>query len=319
MEHHWRNSIKLTNELSIRGNSVAADYTGFEIPERGIFFDAGIATHRIASLIAITHCHADHICNINKILTNFIGSEGNKKENNKVTILVPASRGKRNTAELLRNHINSFFQLNMCTNSTNINKYIDIVEMRGLSEELSKKKKKKMIAAGIELKDEEPSTFEITLSNTLYVFEAIDCYHSVPTISYLLSHKKNKLKREYAELSREEIITLKKQKIKVDEIRKEPVMAFICDSSILVLEKNPHVFEYPIVMIECTFILPEDVDEAVKKRHIHWLHLEPYVKKYPNIKFILFHFSSKHKADQINAFFEIQKKNGIENVSTITL
>lgn len=312
MEDHWKNRKNVSKELSIIGNSVAADYTGFEIPERGIFFDAGIASHRIPKIIAITHGHGDHTMNLPKILTNFIKLDCKKKPQ-KITILVPGTRGKRNTANFIKNYINSYFQLEMCSSLT-VDKYINIVEMRGKSEEISKKKLKKLKSMGEMKESNEPTIYETMLSNTAYMFEAIDCYHSVPTVSYLLSQKKKKLQLKYRDMNKEDIIALSKSGVTVDETIIEPIMAYICDSSILVLEKNPHIFKYPVVMIECTFLDPNDIHEASKKRHIHWLELEPYIKKYSNIKFILFHFSSKHKPEYISAFFSKVHKSGLVNV-----
>ena len=319
----WDCQKKISNELSIRGNGIAADFTGFEIPERGIFFDGGKPSRRIPKLMAVTHSHGDHISCIPKILTNYIKLDTKeKKKRGKVIILVPASRGKQNTALFIRNYINSYFQLEMCSASANVDKYIDIVEMRGGSVEISKKKLKKLKKAatttGQEFDkkklDKDPSVFEINISNTLYVFEAIDCYHSVPTASYLMAHKKKKLQEKYKDMSKEEIIELSKSGVIVDEVRKEPIFAFICDSSILVLEKNPHIFEYPIIMIECTFLDPKDIEQAKSKRHIHWLELEPYIKKYSNIMFMLFHFSSKHQPPFIASFFAEKHKKGMTNV-----
>lgn len=56
-------------------------------------------------------------------------------------------------------------------------------------------------------------------------------------------------------------------------------------------------------MIECTFIDIEELDRAIGTKHIHWNHLEEYVINHPDITFILYHFSSRYKAQYIDEFF----------------
>lgn len=259
--------MNLSNNLTISGKSVAADHTGFVIPERGIYFDAGVILNKQPSLIAITHGHSDHTFLLPKIMNSNI--------NKKVVILVPEKCGK-----YIRNYVNSYYQLNMCTNRINMNKMMDIIELS------------------------QGDKYDIKIDNIDYIFDIIKCHHSVPTIGYLLSRKRKKLAEEFRELKQEEIKQLVKQGVKVNCFEIEKIFAYICDSSILVLERNPNIFEYKVIMIECTFLDLKDIKMAKKKRHIHWTDLEKYVEAYPNIRFILFHFSGKYKKEYIVDFFK---------------
>ena len=56
-------------------------------------------------------------------------------------------------------------------------------------------------------------------------------------------------------------------------------------------------------MIECSFIYPDDLQHSIEKKHIHWSLIESYVKSYPEITFILTHFSPRYKETEIKDFF----------------
>jgi len=73
--------------------------------------------------------------------------------------------------------------------------------------------------------------------------------------------------------------------------------------------------EYPIVIIECTFLYDDELPLASQKKHIHWLELKPYIVKNPSTLFILTHFSLRYKDSDINIFFnDIKKKESINNI-----
>jgi hypothetical protein len=64
------------------------------------------------------------------------------------------------------------------------------------------------------------------------------------------------------------------------------------------------IFQYPIIVIECTFLEKEDLHHAKKKNHMHWEYLFPIVQSHPLIKFILIHFSKRYKWPEIKNFFD---------------
>jgi ribonuclease Z len=268
----------LTKSLSVKGKSVAAEETGFIIPECSISLDAGVYHSMITQVILISHSHLDHTSALPRILANRVCNRtGN---DSKVIIMVPPTRNRKNTGKVIRSFINSAFQMNMCSGNMDIDRFVQIMELNV------------------------DSHIQITLHNTVYLFRSVQCFHGVPAIGYLVSHIKNKLKPEYQEMKGYELGNLKRQGISVTEEKEEKLFTYICDSSIEVLNQNPHVFEYPTIMIECTYIDPEDIDKARENQHIHWLELEPYVRRYPETKFILFHFSAKHQVEEITAFFQ---------------
>jgi ribonuclease Z len=93
------------------------------------------------------------------------------------------------------------------------------------------------------------------------------------------------------------------------------MFCYICDTSIAILSTYPQIFNYPIIIIECTFLYPDERENAVATKHIHWEELLPYVIQYSNIIFVLIHFSLRYKDAEILEFFNIQKD--IHNISNI--
>jgi hypothetical protein len=88
-----------------------------------------------------------------------------------------------------------------------------------------------------------------------------------------------------------------------------PLFAFLCDTDHNVFNENiPYngkwVIEYPILIIECTFFDKSDIKKAKKDKHMHWINLEPFVKKHSNIKFKLIHLSERYTLQQLCNFRE---------------
>ena len=80
--------------------------------------------------------------------------------------------------------------------------------------------------------------------------------------------------------------------------------AYVCDTTIKVLDRNPSILEYPVIFIECTFLYEEEIEMASGKKHIHWSELKPITKQYSDKTFVLFHFSQRYKDEEIRDFFE---------------
>jgi len=93
--------------------------------------------------------------------------------------------------------------------------------------------------------------------------------------------------------------------------------SYVLDTGIEIFEKNPFLLEYPVAIVECTFLLDnnDELEQAIKKKHIHWNQLKPYVVQNPNVLFILVHFSQRYSDSQIKTFFN--KVIAEDNISNI--
>ena len=156
--------------------------------------------------------------------------------------------------------------------------------------------------------------FQLTTKKTDLEIVVFNCDHSIPTISYGLSELKQKLKPEYSGLAGKEIAKLRSDGVEITTEIQYKRLAYICDTSIAVFELNPDILNYAVIFIECTFLMPDELENAIVTKHIHWDQLKPYVLNHPDKIFMLFHFSQRYRDTQINEFFQRQVENGIKNL-----
>jgi len=136
----------------------------------------------------------------------------------------------------------------------------------------------------------------------------IDCIHNVPCVGFCFDEKRTKLKSIYQNLKGEELYKLRKEGTEVQETLYKPLFVYLGDTDIVVFKQNPSVLEYPIIIVECTFLYNdiEVIEKAKKDGHIHWNDLKPIIIDHPMITFILIHFSLRYTEPQIIEFFDSQ-------------
>lgn len=156
------------------------------------------------------------------------------------------------------------------------------------------------------------SRFRLNFNKSPFEVDVVLCDHGVPTVSYCFSQVKSKLREEYVGLPGKDIAALRKAGTEVTKEVVSPAFAFICDTSIVVLERYPSILQCPIVIIECTFLFPEERENAVATKHIHWEELKPYIVGNPDVLFVLIHFSMRYRDDEILAFFAEQNIRNIK-------
>ena len=255
---------------NISGYSRAAYRTGFYIQELDLMLDAGPQCFSNPSHIMITHTHGDHIANLPFTL---IGPENG---NHMFHIYAPKESEKH-----LRKYINSLFETNLS------------IDITGTPDQWYKFYP--MVSE---------TSFETNLNNHPYKIEIFNCDHPVPTVSYGISTIKKKLKKEYIGTPGKEIAKLRKSGIEITNKVITPTLAYVCDTSYKALETNPTLFDYKIIIIECTFLYPEHLDKAKNTQHIHWDELKPHIESHPEITFMLIHFSLQYKDAEIYEFFK---------------
>lgn len=142
----------------------------------------------------------------------------------------------------------------------------------------------------------------------LFEIQIFRCFHSIPCIGYGFTEIRRKIKKEYIDLTQEEIIKLVKNKVKITEDIKYPLFCFLGDTNNKVFEQTD-IFKYSTIICECTFYDEEDKRKAIKKKHTHINDLLPIIKEHENIFFILIHQSQKYKYEHIKEYVD-----GISNV-----
>jgi len=282
---HWKQKWKmLQTGWTVTGYSRAAYRTGFYIPELGIMLDAGPQNFNNPKHIFITHTHGDHIANLP--FTMIVDEEA---ENFTLIQLYGPQKAEKHIKE----YITTLFTTNAMTYSL-WTKMENLYKYNGFYD------------AGV---------VRINIKNTDYDLQIFLCDHAIPTISYGFSSISNKLKPEYHGRKGIEIKALRESGVEITKEVPTKRFAYICDTSIKVLETNPDILEYSLVFIECTFIYKDELENANKTKHIHWEYLRPYVTANPQTHFVLIHFSLRYTEEEILKFFAKQMAlHGIKNI-----
>lgn len=268
IEEIWNYTFKLPNvsNLSLKGYSRGAEETSFCIPELKIFIDCGIITYKIPEKVFITHCHSDHT----KALVHLITGVKHEKP---IEIYVPID-----SYDLFFDLVKSAYFLN-----------------RGTKENDRFQERRRLI------KIKESDQIEIGKKMDYFV-KPFKLDHTVPTMGYGIYRKTRKLKDEYRERSG---IELSKIDDKFDFFE-VPEVVFLFDTSITPLFENSELLTFKVMIIECTFF--DDSKKSLRKaketKHIHWNDLKPFVEMYPNIYFIITHFSMIYEMEYVNRFFD---------------
>eukprot|EP01130_Rhizamoeba_saxonica_P004135 TRINITY_DN1704_c0_g1_i2.p1 TRINITY_DN1704_c0_g1~~TRINITY_DN1704_c0_g1_i2.p1 ORF type:complete len:290 (-),score=51.49 TRINITY_DN1704_c0_g1_i2:407-1276(-) len=288
MEHNYEDdvpikSIKLAQlNLTLAGYSRAASATYFYVPELKIQLDmGGYSKSYKATKFFVTHSHLDHAMYMPDVQPAFV-PEGTVPNQ----VFVP-----NNMTDYVISYLHSAQELN---NNMNIapsdEKTYDLVPVA------------------------EGDTHQL---NKNYHVEVFAVCHTVPAVGYGFYELRNKLKPEYQGLPGREIGQLRKQGVAINTLLKVHKFVFLGDTTIQVFEQSPAILEYPVIIIECTFLDPDHEAMAKGAGHVHWQHLEPYVVDHPDTTFILIHFSLRYKNKEIVEFFIDKPGNAIPWVSYV--
>ncbi len=286
-KEHPVSPIPGSPQLSLMGWSVAALRTNFYIKELGMMLDAGLSapTFTINHLL-ITHCHSDHVANLPFHLYSH-------KPTEKIKIYVP-----KGIESHVKDYIESAYLLSSHT----------------FPEDLNIKREELHLYNYYELITVEPgNNIPILIKKVNYGLEIFKCYHPVPCVGYGVYNVRKKLKEEYSKLSGKEIGELRKKGVEINYDYFNKMFVYLGDTGKEIFEDQEwkKIVEYPAIIIECTFILEDEKEQADKTQHIHWDDLEPIVDKYKNNTFILIHFSQRYDNSEIKKFFEAKKRTNV--------
>lgn len=285
-KHYWESvtPIKITGtQYTLTGYSWAAKNTCFYIPELKIMLDAGVEHNYIPDHVFLTHCHCDH----SKNLPLSIVQLGNFKikQTKKVNIYVPIEM-----VDKVRSYIDSFYIMSKNNPKHSVNSKYNLIGVTA------------------------NSRINVTIRNTKYIVEIIKCYHTVPCVGYGFIEVRKRLKLEYKDLSQSEIINLKKSGIEIMEEYEHPQFCYLGDSNEWVFtsqETSPTLEKYNFIMTECSFITPDQKDQAHRKKHILFDNIESIVNDYQNKTFVLYHFSDRYEKDEIINYFKMKNYKNV--------
>jgi ribonuclease Z len=280
-----REPIKLNGtQYTLRGFSIAGYRTNFYIKELNLMLDAGISANFVPKKILITHGHSDHIANLPFHLY------GNMNETEKTQVFMP-----KEIEHKISDYVYSMFRLSFDTVNLNSNFYE---------------------SNPVNLKSQ---FFDYSVKKNKYRIEYFKCDHSVPCVGYGVSELRRKLKDEYKNLESKEISKLKKDGTQIDDEYYDNQFVFLGDttSELFKFEENKNLLTYKNIIIECSFLYDDDLENAISKKHNHWKFLFPYIIENPNVHFVLIHFSPRYKKEEIEQFFEKEQQD--KNITNITV
>lgn len=123
--------------------------------------------------------------------------------------------------------------------------------------------------------------------------------HRVPTVGYLFSEVKRKLKDEFLELPGERIAALRAAGTEVTRREETPLLAYPGDCGASIFDAVPELFLARVLLIECSFLLPEDRDRAAVYEHLHLDDFLERADQFRNEVIVLTHFSQRYRPEEI--------------------
>lgn len=265
-----------STQFTLTGYSRASKNTSFYIPEMKIMLDCGIENEYIPDHIFVTHCHADHSKNIPLNLVQ-LGNIKNKENTKKINFYVP-----QQMQNITREFIHVYYVMSKNNPNHKVHNKYNLI---GVTEN---------------------TRMPLIIRNKKYIIDIIKCFHTVPCVGYGFIEVRTKLKDEYKDLTREDIIKLKKTGVDIQQEIEVPLFCYLGDTDERVFVNNV-VDKYPVIIIECTFIHPDQLENAKNKKHIHINNIENILMTHTDKMFILYHFSDRYEREEIIEFFN--KKN----------
>ena len=146
---------------------------------------------------------------------------------------------------------------------------------------------------------------EVKVHNDLWV-KAIQTFHPVPSLGYVISRRVKKLKQEFLTLPGAEIKRLKAEQAHLlfDTVDK-PEFAYVTDTLPEVLTHHPELYDVRVLVLECTFL---DGRKSVKHAragcHIHLEELRPHLSRFKNTAVLLMHFSQLYQPAEVRQILQ---------------
>jgi ribonuclease Z len=145
---------------------------------------------------------------------------------------------------------------------------------------------------------------EVELSRELVV-SAFATRHTIPSLGFLVWERRKKLKPEYHHLSGEEIRDLRLSGVEVSAEVRLPKVAYLGDTSPAGVDAFPDVYRAEILILEMTFVAPNERPERIHKfGHMHLDDILARADRFENDWIIASHFSTRLPPDAIQRIVE---------------
>lgn len=123
--------------------------------------------------------------------------------------------------------------------------------------------------------------------------------HRVAARAYEFLERRHHLKPQYVGATGEELASLRRDGVAVDEEYHRPILFYTGDTDRLLLERCEAAFKAEVLMIECSFVADGHQERAAKYRHIHVDDIADFADRFENELIVLTHFSRRYSREQI--------------------
>jgi ribonuclease Z len=123
--------------------------------------------------------------------------------------------------------------------------------------------------------------------------------HRVATVGYLFIEVRRKLREEYAGRPGGEIAALRKRGVEVLRREEIPLLAYPGDCGVEIFEAAPEILRARVLLLECSFLDPEDMERARTYQHIHLSDVIERAGEFRNEAVVLTHFSLRYRPQEI--------------------
>jgi ribonuclease Z len=273
-------SLKKYKGFTVEGYSRAAHRTGILIRGLDILLDAGLDVQKAFSHVFISHQHYDHVIYLPQYTFNITDGE--------TMNVISTEKILSNVKPWLSSAIRMTKDIKP---STSENSILSIASTKFNPIDFDQ-------------------YYEFNNGSEQWRTELFKCTHSVDSVGFGFQVKKKKLKSEYITCTQKEIKKLISDKVEITFESFENIFLFLGDTNKQIIQ-NEKIFEYPTIIMECTYFYDDEMDLARKNRHIHWNDIKETIKNKPQIQFILIHFSMKYSDKEIKDFLDGQKMQNL--------
>jgi ribonuclease Z len=123
--------------------------------------------------------------------------------------------------------------------------------------------------------------------------------HRVPTVGYLFTEVRHKLKDEFAGLPGHEIARLRATGKELTRREEISLLAYTGDCGEAIFDAAPEILRARVLLIECSFLRPEDLSRAREYEHLHLQDFLARADRFENETIVLTHFSLRYGAAEI--------------------
>jgi len=129
--------------------------------------------------------------------------------------------------------------------------------------------------------------------------EVLPGRHRVPTVGYLFREIRHKLKDEFAGRTAADLAALRESGAELTRREEIPLLAYTGDCGVEIFDAAPQIFQARVLLIECSFLKPEDVARAREYEHLHLDDFAERASRFENETVVLTHFSLRYSAEEI--------------------